>query len=269
MAIPVSDPKLLRLLRALLLASEHPLTASMVVDLVQSAVDEEEWEAPTDEATVEAAFRELQQSLGDDFGIDVVQLGGGWRFRTSGSLGFMVRRLWPDRAIRLSRAALEALSVVAYRQPCTRTDVEDVRGVDCGGVLRSLLERKMVKVVGRKEDVGHPLLYATTQEFLETFSLPDLGSLPRLRDLESMHAEEDAREKGFHIDHSNDATKDQDIPANAPESKRNASDTAAIEAAINDIDAAIKRSTAALNKVNRSPDEDSEDSDLTNPESDR
>ncbi len=199
MAIPVSDPKLLRLLRALLLAADHPLTAAMVVDLVQSAVDEEEWDAPTDEATVEAAFLELQQTLGDDFGIDVVQVGGGWRFRTSGSLGFMVRRLWPDRAIRLSRAALEALSVVAYRQPCTRTDVEDVRGVDCGGVLRSLLERKMIKVVGRKEDVGHPLLYATTPEFLEVFSLPDLSALPRLRDLESLRDEENAREKGFHI----------------------------------------------------------------------
>jgi segregation and condensation protein B len=105
----------------------------------------------------------------------------------------MVRRLWPERVQRLSKAALEALSIVAYRQPCTRIEVEEVRGVDCGGVLRSLLERKLIRIVGRKDEPGRPMLYSTTTTFLETFSLADLRALPTLRDLEAMQREEAAR----------------------------------------------------------------------------
>jgi segregation and condensation protein B len=108
----------------------------------------------------------------------------------------MVRRLWPDRAARLSGAALEILSIVAYRQPCTRLEIEDVRGVDCGGVLRALLERRLVRIVGKKDEPGRPLLYGTTPEFLETFSLPNLRSMPTLRDLEALRAEEESRQAG-------------------------------------------------------------------------
>ncbi len=189
------DPRLKPLIRALLLASEKPLTAQIVVELIREAVDEEEWPHTVKESEVIAIFRQIQAELAP--GVELVHVAQGWRYRTSPDLGFMVRRLWPDRIVRLSRAALEALSVVAYRQPCTRTDVEDVRGVDCSGVMRSLLERRLLKVVGHKDDVGHPLLYATTPEFLELFSLTSLADLPRLRDLEALHTEEEAREKGF------------------------------------------------------------------------
>jgi len=185
-----------RLLHALLLASERPLDAATIVDLVTAAADEEEWPAPVTLADVESAFAALRKGeLDGRTGIELIQAGGGWRLRTAPDLAPLVRRLWPDRQIRLSKAALEALSVVAYRQPCTRLDVEDVRGVDCGGVLRSLLDRRLVRILGRKDEPGRPLLYGTTPAFLELFSLPDLRSMPTLRDLEAMRIEEDARRR--------------------------------------------------------------------------
>jgi len=190
----VSD--LPRLLRALLLASDKPLRADAVVALVTAAVDEEEWPEGVDQAQVEAALSELATEMDRKSGVELVSVAGGWRLRTAPDLANMVRRLWPDRAIRLSKAALEALAVVAYRQPCTRHEVEDVRGVDCGGVLRSLLDRKMLRIVGRKDEPGRPLLYGTTRDFLEIFGLPDLRALPTLRDLESLRAEEAVRAQG-------------------------------------------------------------------------
>ena len=185
-----------RLLRALLLAADKPLQPELVVSLISDAVDEEEWPERLNAAAVEVALEVLAAEHDRASGLELTRVAGGWRFRTAPDLAPLVRRLWPSRAIRLSKAALEALSVVAYRQPCTRLEVEDVRGVDCGGVLKSLLERKLVRVVGRKDEPGRPLLYGSTPTFLETFSLPDLRSLPTLRDLESMRAEEVAREKG-------------------------------------------------------------------------
>ena len=204
------DEPLLRLLYALLLAAEKPLLPAQVTDLIRQAADEEEWPEATSLAQVRAGFETLAERLRGS-GIEAVVAGKGWRLRTEADLAFMVRRLWPERAVRLSKAALEALSVVAYRQPCTRLDVEDVRGVDCGGILRSLLDRKLVRIVGKKEEPGRPLLYGTTPDFLETFSLPSLAALPTLRDLESMRTEEAARAHGD----VEDATEGQVFQARA------------------------------------------------------
>jgi segregation and condensation protein B len=181
-----------RLLHALLLATDRPLAAPAIVDLIRSAVDEEEWPQPVSKLDVENALVGLARTLAPT-GIELTQVDGAWRLRTAPDLAPMVRRLWPERVQRLSKAALEALSIVAYRQPCTRIEVEEVRGVDCGGVLRSLLERKLIRMVGRKDEPGRPMLYSTTTTFLETFSLADLRALPTLRDLEAMQREEAAR----------------------------------------------------------------------------
>lgn len=181
-----------RLLHALLLATDRPLAAKAVVDLIQAAVDEEEWPEPVSQLDVTNALARLGRALAPT-GIELVEVDGAWRLRTATDLAPMVRRLWPERVQRLSKAALEALSIVAYRQPCTRVEVEEVRGVDCGGVLRSLLERKLIRMVGRKDEPGRPMLYSTTSTFLETFSLSDLRALPTLRDLEAMQREEAAR----------------------------------------------------------------------------
>ena len=116
-------------------------------------------------------------------GLRLVQVAGGWQLRTPAEHGPWVRRLLRERPPRLSRPTLETLAIVAYRQPCTRLEIEAVRGVDAEAVLTTLIERRLVRIVGRKEARGRPLLYATTREFLEVFGLPDLNALPPLRDL--------------------------------------------------------------------------------------
>lgn len=205
-----------RLLSALLLAAERPLHPATVVDLIAGAVDEEEWPAKVELAEVEAALARLQAGPFDgQSGVELIDAAGGWRLRTAADLAPMVRRLWPDRRIRLSKASLEALAVVAYRQPCTRFDVEEVRGVDCGGVLRSLLDRKLIRMVGRKDEPGRPMLYGTTPEFLELFSLPDLRGLPTLRDLDSLRVEEDARAHGLRRAPAGPPGDDEDDPDEA------------------------------------------------------
>ena len=116
-------------------------------------------------------------------GLRIVQVAGGWQLRTPAEHGPWVRRLLRERPPRLSRPTLETVAIVAYRQPCTRLEIEAVRGVDAEAVLTTLIERRLVRIVGRKEAPGRPLLYATTREFLEVFGLPDLKALPPLRDL--------------------------------------------------------------------------------------
>jgi len=178
-----------RLVEALLLAADRPLSIADLVELVASAVDDGDWPTTVSADEVELVVQSLAGAVTPHGGIELVEVGGGWRLRTPPALAPMVRRLWPDRAARLSGAGLEVLSIVAYRQPCTRLEIEDVRGVDCGGVLRTLLERRLVRIVGKKDEPGRPLLYGTTPEFLETFSLPNLRSMPTLRDLESLRAD--------------------------------------------------------------------------------
>ena len=119
----------------------------------------------------------------EERGIRLVQVAGGWQLRTPAEHAPWVRRFLRERPPRLSRPMLETLAIVAYRQPCTRLDIEAVRGVDADAVLATLIERRLVRITGRKETPGRPLLYATTREFLEVFGLPDLNALPPLRDL--------------------------------------------------------------------------------------
>jgi segregation and condensation protein B len=116
-------------------------------------------------------------------GLRLVHVAGGYQLRTPAEHGPWVRRLLRERPPRLSRPMLETLAIVAYRQPCTRLEIEAVRGVDADAVLSTLMERRLVRIVGRKEAPGRPLLYATTRDFLEVFGLPDLNALPPLRDL--------------------------------------------------------------------------------------
>jgi segregation and condensation protein B len=119
----------------------------------------------------------------DGRGLRVAHVAGGYQLRSAAENSPFVRRLLRERPPRLSRPMLETLAIIAYRQPCTRLEIEAVRGVDADAVLSTLTDRRMVRIVGRKDAPGRPLLYATTREFLETFSLPDLGALPPLRDL--------------------------------------------------------------------------------------
>jgi segregation and condensation protein B len=122
-------------------------------------------------------------------GVVLHEVAGGWQLRTSPDNADHARRFLRVKPQRLTRAALETLAIVAYRQPVTRPEIEEIRGVDCGAVVKALLERRLVKILGKKEEPGRPILYGTTREFLEFFSLKDLASLPTLREFHELSEE--------------------------------------------------------------------------------
>ncbi len=122
-------------------------------------------------------------------GVRIVEVAGGYQMRTSSDSAEFVRKLLSKKPPRMTRATLETLAIVAYRQPVTRGETEEIRGVDCGAVMKHLLEKKLIKIIGRKEEAGRPLLYGTTKEFLSYFSLKDLSSLPTLKDFTELSDE--------------------------------------------------------------------------------
>ncbi len=128
------------------------------------------------------ALGALSETL-EDRGIELREVAGGYQLRTRPEMAPFLSRLEVPRPVRFSRAALETLAIVAYRQPVTRAEVEEVRGVDCGGVLRSLLEKGLVRILGKKDVPGRPLLYGTTRKFLEVFGLSSLTELPSLKEI--------------------------------------------------------------------------------------
>ena len=119
-------------------------------------------------------------------GILLFEVAGGFQMRTPKENADWVKNLLRGRAARMSRATLETLSIVAYKQPVTRVEIEHVRGVSVDGVLSTLMERRLVRIVGRKDVLGRPCLYSTTREFLELFSLKDLTGLPTLKEMEEV-----------------------------------------------------------------------------------
>jgi segregation and condensation protein B len=138
-----------------------------------------------DSAEIGAAIAALQADYDSrKGGFYLAEVAGGYQFRSRPEYTAWIRRLVAPKPVRLSKAALETLAIIAYKQPIIRSDVEHIRGVDCGGVLRQLLERKLIRVLGRKEIAGRPLIYATTRKFLETFDLRDLKDLPTPKEIE-------------------------------------------------------------------------------------
>lgn len=129
-------------------------------------------------------------------GVVVHEVSGGWQLRTAPESSEFVRRFLKVKPQRLTRAALETMAIIAYRQPVTRPEIEDIRGVDSGAVLKALLDRRLIKIVGKKEEVGRPILYGTTKEFLEFFALKDLNALPTLREFHELTEEHQEIEIG-------------------------------------------------------------------------
>jgi len=157
------------IIESLLFVAEEPLSPERIKKLV----------GPVDSSEIHEAIAALQAEHDSRRGgFFLSEVAGGFQFRTRPDYTPWIRRLIDPKPVRLSRAGLETLAIIAYKQPVIRTDVEHIRGVDCGGVLRQLLERKLVRVLGRKEIPGRPLIYATTKKFLETFDLRDLRDLP-------------------------------------------------------------------------------------------
>lgn len=166
-----------RILEALLLSSSEPVTPARLARIVPESSAREVRE------DIEA-LNECYAAAGRGFRIEEVS--GGYQFRTLPDLAEFVQQLEPVPPLRMSRAGLETLAIIAYKQPVTRAEIEHVRGVDAGPLLRGLLERRLVRIAGHREVPGRPILYATTPRFLEVFGLAGLSDLPTLREIEEL-----------------------------------------------------------------------------------
>ncbi len=168
-----------QIVEALLLAAQEPLPAARIASVIPRATPK----------LVSELVAELDEEYRQqDRAFEVREVAGGFQLRTRSQFAEYLQQLQPDRPLRLSQAALETLSIVAYKQPVTRAEVERIRGVDVGAVLRSLVERKLVRIAGHREVPGRPMLYASTKRFLEVFGLAGLEDLPTLRDLQELAA---------------------------------------------------------------------------------
>ncbi len=179
--------KLLSIIESLIFSSDRPLRTKYI-EQVLSIID-------LGELTVPGLIEELKARYHpEDKGMELVEVAEGWQFRTKPVLAEWIKRLNTVKPSRLSTPSTETLAIVAYRQPITRAEIDYIRGVDSGGVIKTLLDKKLLKIVGKKELPGRPLVYGTTQEFLEVFSLKDIAALPNLQDLKQISPAEEELE---------------------------------------------------------------------------
>jgi len=172
--------ELKNIIESLLFVAQSPVSPEMIKSIVDGREIKE--------------IKDALNALADEYegrkgAFRLREIAGGWQIRTLPEYAPWIKRMLRPSPSRISRAALETLAVVAYRQPVIRSDIEHVRGVDCGGILRMLLERKFIRILGRREIPGRPLVYATTKKFLEVFSLKSLKDLPTPKEFEEMAEE--------------------------------------------------------------------------------
>jgi len=177
-AASMDSKQLKHLVEALVFASDKPVTLLRLRQLTRVA----------DVTRLETALAELATDFADR-GLILQQVSGGYQFRTQTRYSGWVQQLIAGRPVRLSRAQLETLAIIAYRQPITRPEIDEIRGVDSSGTLKVLLDRALVRILGKREEVGRPMLYGTTKEFLDFFSLGDLRELPTLREYSELTPE--------------------------------------------------------------------------------
>ncbi|TKS58038.1 MAG: SMC-Scp complex subunit ScpB [Nitrospira sp.] len=178
LAQEIAERELKAILESMLFVSSEPLSVTRLVAVLGDVTKVE----------VERVLR----SLGDDLdqegrGIRLAEVGGGYRLMTKQEYAPWIKCLDKAKsAAKLSRSALESLAIIAYKQPIVRSEIEEIRGVETSGVVRTLLERKLVRIIGRKEVPGRPIMYGTTKFFLEHFGLNDLSQLPPLREFKEL-----------------------------------------------------------------------------------
>ncbi len=220
------------ILEGVLMAADEPLT---LADLGALFTDDER-PPPTD---IDAALRALQDDYAER-GIELKEVASGWRVQVREDVNLWVSRLWEDRPQRYSRALLETLALIAYRQPITRGDIEEVRGVSVrSSIIRTLQEREWIRVVGHRDIPGKPALFGTTKAFLDYFnlaSLDDLPSLAEIRDMTDLEPEldleppHDAEGDGFA--EADVAPETGAVGAQAPEADEAESDETAAETVV-------------------------------------
>jgi segregation and condensation protein B len=174
----VEDSQWKAIIESLIFVSESPLSLDQIKEVLGGEVSKKE---------IQRLLFELQEDCEHARrGVTLVEVAEGFQFRTRPQHAEWIKKLKKTKPVALSRPALETLAIVAYKQPILRSDVEKIRGVDSGGVLRTLLERKLIRILGKKDVPGKPLVYGTSKQFLEMFGLKDLSSLPTLKDLEGL-----------------------------------------------------------------------------------
>jgi segregation and condensation protein B len=201
-------------IEALCFVSADPITLARAKEVIAgelpsiegTALTEKGGMAPPTTAQAREIFQELLRRWSDPErvvgqGFRLLEVDGGLTFRTQAKNARFIRHMQIGKPQKLSRAALETLSVIAYRQPVTKPQIEEIRGVDCGGALKALLDKKLVRILGKAEDVGRPLLYGTSKTFLDFFNLQSLNDLPTLKQLHELDG-------GAPVDHG-----DKDAPA--------------------------------------------------------
>ena len=181
----MSDTGLVQIIEGALLAAGKPLSVAQVAELF------EEHERP-ENAAIREALKEIAERC-EERGFELVEVASGFRFQVRQALSPWVARLWHERPAKYSRALLETLALIAYRQPITRGEIEEIRGVAVSSnIIKTLHEREWIRVVGHRDVPGRPAMYATTRQFLDYFNLKNLDQLPALaeiRDLDTLNAE--------------------------------------------------------------------------------
>ncbi len=194
-----NEPEQLRkILEGALLAAGHPLTIARLQSLFEPADKAADEESPHPEVPskelIKAALEDIQSAC-ESRGFELKEVGSGWRFQVREETAPWVNRLWDEKPQRYSRALLETLALIAYRQPITRGDIEEIRGVAVSShIIKTLVEREWVKVIGHRDVPGRPSLYASTRQFLDYFNIKNLEDLPTLgeiRDLDELNKELD------------------------------------------------------------------------------
>lgn len=172
------------ILESLIFVSEEPIT----LDLMTMVFGEQ----GVDKAEIREVIEELKNDWNNnpERGIYLMEVAGGYQLRTKPVMAEWIKKMNVPKPVRLSQASMETLAIVAYRQPIMRSGVEEIRGVDSGGVLKTLLERGLIRIIGKSDEVGNPLLYGTTKVFLEMFGLNNLKDLPTLKEIEDLEVYE-------------------------------------------------------------------------------
>lgn len=206
---PVDAELLRKIIEGAILAAGQPMTIARLLDLFDEEV------APSKE-DIAAALVDIQAASAER-GFELKEVASGWRFQVRDSLGPWVNRLWDEKPQKYSRALLETLALVAYRQPITRGDIEEIRGVAVSShIMKTLLERDWVKVIGHRDVPGRPSLFATTRQFLDYFNLKSLDELPSLseiRDLDELNPVLDLGEAGLGEKDTDPPIPDENPPA--------------------------------------------------------
>lgn len=191
----LGSDRLCSVIESILLLSPDPVPVGRIVEVIRIE----------DPATEEGEIREAVARLLADYhsperplarGFRVEEVAGGLQYRTTPDNAPFVRRFLAAKPQRLTKASLETLSIIAYRQPCTKPEVEAIRGVDVGAAVKNLLDRELIKILGKREEVGRPIIYGTTPQFLEFFGLKSLAELPTLREFHELDEEHQAQVDG-------------------------------------------------------------------------